>query len=77
MEDLDDYLEGELASINEMFEQFQTKDQKRKQRILTEEEELKAMEKRAKEVRRLNCAWRGWFTAWIKAADSELVMNPL
>lgn len=55
MEDLDDYLEGELASINEMFEQFQTKDQKKKQRILTEEEELKAMEKRAKEVRRLNC----------------------
>lgn len=57
MEDLDDYLEGELASINEMFEQFQTKDQKKKQRILTGEEELKAMEKRAKEVRRLNCAW--------------------
>ena len=57
MEDLDDYLEGELASINEMFEQFQTKDQQTKQRILTEEEELKAMEKRAKEVSRLNCAY--------------------
>ena len=57
MEDLDDYLEGELASINEMFEQFQTKDQQTKKRILTEEEELRAMEKRAKEVSRLNCAW--------------------
>ena len=54
MEDLDDYLEGELASINE---QFQTKDQQTKKRILTEEEELRAMEKQGKEVSRLNCVW--------------------
>ena len=66
MEDLDDYLEGELASINEMFEQFQTKDQQTKKRILTEEEELRAMEKRAKEVSRLNCAW-------IRAADETTI----
>ena len=40
--DLDSFLEGELASINEVLEQFQTDDQKAKQRNLTEEKLLES-----------------------------------
>jgi hypothetical protein len=42
MVDLDSFLEGELASINEVLEQFQTDDQKAKQRNLTEEKLLES-----------------------------------
>ena len=40
MDDLDNLLEGELASINEMFHQFEIKDKKTEERIKTEQEEL-------------------------------------
>ena len=59
MEDLDTYLEGELASINEMFEQFQTKDQKAEQRIRSETEELRVMEVKAQEVSVPGCVEAG------------------
>ena len=42
MVDIDSFLEGELASINEVLEQFQTDDQKAKQRNLTEEKLLES-----------------------------------
>ena len=42
MVDIDDFLEGELASINEVLEQFQTDDKKAKQRIQTEEKMLES-----------------------------------
>jgi len=59
MEDLDSYLEGELASINEMFEQFQTRDQQAEQRIRSETEELRVMEVKAKEVSVHGCMKAG------------------
>lgn len=37
---LDGLFEGELASINEVFQQFEIKDKKTEKRIQTEEEEL-------------------------------------
>ena len=40
MVDIDSFLEGELASINEVLEQFQTDDQKAKKRNLDEEKTL-------------------------------------
>ena len=48
--DLDQYLESELASINDMFQEFQTQDQQHEKRIRSEREELKAIEAKAKEV---------------------------
>lgn len=42
MVDIDSFLEGELASINEVLEQFQTDDQKAKQRNQTEEKLLES-----------------------------------
>lgn len=42
MVDIDSFLEGELASINEVLEQFQTDDQKAKERNLTEEKLLES-----------------------------------
>lgn len=42
MVDIDSFLEGELASINEVLEQFQTDDQKAKQRNQTEEKLLQS-----------------------------------
>ena len=59
MEDLESYLEGELASINEMFEQFQTRDQQAEQRIRSETEELRVMEVKAKEVSVHGCVETG------------------
>lgn len=50
MEDLDKYLESELASINDMFEQFETQDQQFEQRIRSETQELQAMETKSLEV---------------------------
>ena len=50
MEDLDQYLESELASINDMFQEFETKDKQYERRIQTEKEELKVMEVKAQEV---------------------------
>lgn len=41
MDDLDSLFDSELASINEVFHQFEVKDKKKEQRILTEQEELK------------------------------------
>ncbi len=43
MDDLDSLLEGELASINEMFHEFEIKDKQTERRVRTEEEELKKM----------------------------------
>lgn len=40
--DIDSLLEGELASINEVLEQFQTDDKKAKKRIETEEKMLES-----------------------------------
>ena len=42
MVDIDSFLEGELASINEVLEQFQTDDQKAKKRNLDEEKMLQS-----------------------------------
>ena len=42
MVDIDSFLEGELASINEVLEQFQTDDQKAKKRNLDEEKTLQS-----------------------------------
>lgn len=42
MVDIDSFLEGELASINEVLEQFQTDDKKAKQRNLEEEKLLES-----------------------------------
>lgn len=38
MDDLDSLFEGELASINKVFQEFEVKDKKTEQRILLEEE---------------------------------------
>ena len=48
--DFDDYLGNELASLNDMFAEFQTQDQRAERRIRSETEELQAMEDRRKEV---------------------------
>ena len=47
MDDLDSYLEDELADINDMFEEFQTKDKKVEQRLQTEEKELENVQFKA------------------------------
>lgn len=47
MDDLDSYLEGELADINDMFAEFQTKDKKFEQRLKTEEKELEKVQLKA------------------------------
>ena len=41
MDDLDSLFEGELASINQVFQEFEVKDKKKEQRTKTEEEDLK------------------------------------
>lgn len=51
MEDLDDILGEEMASFQEVFEQFQEKDKKTEQRIKTEQAELQSMEPKTEEVR--------------------------
>ena len=43
MDDLDSLFEGELASINQVFQEFEVKDKKTEKRILTEKEELKGV----------------------------------
>lgn len=53
MDDLDNYLEGELADINDMFEEFQTKDKKFEQRLKTEEKELENVQFKANSEVRL------------------------
>ena len=45
--DLDSYLESELASINDMFAEFEATDQKKKERLESEVEEIKAMESKS------------------------------
>ena len=42
MVDIDSFLEGELASINEVLEQFQSDDKKAKERNLEEEKLLES-----------------------------------
>ena len=44
MDDLDSLFEGELASINQVFQEFEVKDKKAEQRMHTEEEELKRVD---------------------------------
>lgn len=44
MDDLDSLFEGELASINQVFQEFEVKDKKMEQRIQTEEEELERVQ---------------------------------
>lgn len=44
MDDLDSLFAGELASIDKVFKEFEVKDKKTEQRILTEEEELKRVQ---------------------------------
>ena len=41
MEDLDSLFEGEMASINEMFQEFEIKDKQNKKRQELEQEDLK------------------------------------
>lgn len=41
MDDLDSLFEGELASIDQVFQEFQIKDKKTEKRNLTEQEDLK------------------------------------
>jgi len=41
MEDLDSLFEGEMASINEMFQEFEIKDKQNKKRHELEQEDLK------------------------------------
>ena len=50
MEDLDQYLQTELDSINDMFQEFQTQDQQSEQRTRTASQDLQAMESKAREV---------------------------
>lgn len=45
MEDLDSYLQSEIDSINDMFEEFQTHDKEQEERKKRESEELKTLEK--------------------------------
>lgn len=44
MEDLDSYLQSEIDSINDMFEEFQTHDKELEERKKRETEELKTLE---------------------------------
>lgn len=53
MEDLDQYLQTELDSINDMFQEFQTQDKQSERRIQSESQDLKVMESKAKEDHRL------------------------
>ena len=48
--DIDSFLEGELASINEVLEQFQTDDKKAKQRNLEEEKLLESKNATVSEI---------------------------
>ena len=41
MDDLDSLFEGELASINQVFQEFEVKDKQKEMRSRTEEEDLK------------------------------------
>lgn len=41
MDDLDSLFEGELASINQVFQEFEVKDKRKEIRAKTEEEDLK------------------------------------
>ncbi len=41
MDELDSLFEGEMASINEMFQEFEIKDKQNKKRQLLEQEDLK------------------------------------
>ena len=54
MEDLDQYLQTELDSINDMFQEFQIQDKQFEQRIRTGSQDILAMESKAKEV------WLEW-----------------
>ncbi len=40
MDDLDSLFEGELANIDQVFQEFEIKDKKKEQRIQTEKEDL-------------------------------------
>ena len=40
---MDDFLEGELADINEMFHEFEVKDKKKEQRTQAELEEIEKL----------------------------------
>lgn len=46
MEDLDSYLQSEIDSINDMFEEFQTHDKEQEERKKRESEELKTLEEK-------------------------------
>lgn len=48
MDDLDSLFEADLASINEVFQEFEIKDKKDLKRQKTEEEELKKRESRVR-----------------------------
>lgn len=41
MDELDSLFEGELASINEVFQEFEIKDKKKEERMRNEEQDLK------------------------------------
>ena len=57
MEDLDQYLQTELDSINDMFQEFQTQDKQSERRIQSESQDLKVMESKAKEVGWIGMNW--------------------
>ena len=54
MEDLDSYLQSEIDSINDMFEEFQTHDKEQEERKKRESEELKTLEGK------VSMAQEGW-----------------
>lgn len=56
MEDLDSYLRSEIDSINDMFEEFQTQDERHEKR--KKSEELKLQEKVARFL--LQCVGEGF-----------------
>lgn len=45
MDDLDSLFEGELASIDQVFQEFEIKDKKQEKRNLTEQEDLQKHQK--------------------------------
>ena len=44
MDDLDSLFEGELASINQVFQEFEVKDKQKEMRSKAEEEDLKQLQ---------------------------------
>ena len=48
MDELDNFLEDELGEINDMFQEFQTKDKESEEKRLKEEQDLQNMELKLK-----------------------------